>query len=171
LTADPRPERRSWTERIAAIVKKTFLSERYGHRFLVLRSVPPVNAPAGACRDYVLPSRNHSTFEGGVGRLFKNTRKLVTMITNTFQRSSTDSASVTSGVATHNDTLSLIDKSSVADVELEGLLTHVGTALDVYRKHEGTLSPLELSLKSILTVLQAHVAEQLAWETLKSGQK
>lgn len=49
--------------------------------------------------------------------------------------------------------------------ELEEILKNIDQALLVYRTHEGLLSTLEVSLKSMLTVVRAQVAEQLAGVT------
>lgn len=52
----------------------------------------------------------------------------------------------------------------MTDTQLRIILKHVDAALDVYRKHEGKLSALEISMKSMLTVIRSQAAEQLARE-------
>lgn len=45
--------------------------------------------------------------------------------------------------------------------ELASILQSIDAAMDVYRGHEGKLSPPEVSVKSMLTVVRAQVAQQL----------
>jgi hypothetical protein len=48
--------------------------------------------------------------------------------------------------------------------ELQGILASVDDALAVYQKHRGTLSAAELSVKSMLIVVRAQIADQLKRE-------
>lgn len=59
----------------------------------------------------------------------------------------------------------------MSEPELLNILNCIDAALDVYRKHEGKLSALEISLKSMLMVVRAQAAEQLAREKASSGQE
>ncbi|HEX2852649.1 MAG TPA: hypothetical protein VHO24_05375 [Opitutaceae bacterium] len=52
----------------------------------------------------------------------------------------------------------------MTESELRIILKHVEAALDVYRKHEGKLSALEISMKSMLTVIRTQAADQLVRE-------
>lgn len=52
----------------------------------------------------------------------------------------------------------------MTESELRIILKHVESALEVYRKHEGKLSAIEISMKSMLTVIRAQAAEQLSRE-------
>jgi hypothetical protein len=55
----------------------------------------------------------------------------------------------------------------MTDSELRIILKHVEAALDVYRKHEGKLSALEISMKSMLTVIRSQAVDQLARENTR----
>lgn len=54
------------------------------------------------------------------------------------------------------------EKSQMNQAELKALLSCVEQALAVYTTHEGKLSALEISLKSMLTVVQSQVTDQLS---------
>lgn len=52
----------------------------------------------------------------------------------------------------------------MTDSELRLILKHVDAALEVYRKHEGKLSAMEISMKSMLTVIRTQTTDQLSRE-------
>lgn len=56
----------------------------------------------------------------------------------------------------------LLETPHMSKTELEEILHNIDEALLVYRTHEGMLSTLEVSLKSMLSVVRAQVADQLA---------
>lgn len=48
--------------------------------------------------------------------------------------------------------------------ELERILSSIDTALAVYQQHRGPLAAAELSVKSMLSVVRAQIADQLRRE-------
>jgi hypothetical protein len=59
----------------------------------------------------------------------------------------------------------------MSEPELQSILNCIDAALEVYRKHEGKLSALEISLKSMLMVVRAQAAEQLSREKASSSRE
>jgi hypothetical protein len=54
----------------------------------------------------------------------------------------------------------------MTESELRVIAKHVDSALDVYRKHEGKLTALEISMKSMLMVVRNQIADQLTRENV-----
>jgi hypothetical protein len=52
----------------------------------------------------------------------------------------------------------------MTQTELGSILKSIDTALEVYRRHEGSLTATEVSMKSMLTTLRAKVVEELDHE-------
>lgn len=58
----------------------------------------------------------------------------------------------------------LSEKPSMTDAELKKILECIDSALGVYRTNDGKLTALEVSVKSMLTVVRHQVSDQLARE-------
>ena len=59
----------------------------------------------------------------------------------------------------------------MTESELERILSSIDAALAVYQRHGGTLAAAELSVKSMLIVVRAQIADQLKREIAQSRGK
>ena len=50
----------------------------------------------------------------------------------------------------------------MSEKQLREILSHIEATLDIYRRQEGKLSVLEVSMKSMITTLRAQLELQLA---------
>lgn len=57
----------------------------------------------------------------------------------------------------------------MSETELSSILSHIDGALEVYRKHEGQLTALEISFKSMLMAVRTQVVDQLSREKAFPG--
>lgn len=53
------------------------------------------------------------------------------------------------------------EQSQVPNEDLESILIFVDASLDLFRRHEGRLSALEIRLRSMLAVVRAQIADRL----------
>lgn len=63
----------------------------------------------------------------------------------------------------------MAEKPLMTDSDLHLILRSVDEALAIYREKQGGLSAVDVSIKSMLTVVRGQVAEQLARESVTSS--
>lgn len=59
----------------------------------------------------------------------------------------------------------------MSDPELRAILKAVDDAMEVYRKHEGRLMALDISVKSMLVTVRDQIVAQLAQQRVRATEK